>query len=112
MRAKHLKQLSVPVAVAALALGAAPVAPAVTIPNGLLSALQSRSLAADAVVQQKARQRSCQASDRNRIKLAGPEPVRETERRSATVACEQPPRSSPNLNGLKGAEASALIAAG
>jgi hypothetical protein len=109
MRAKHL---SVPFAVAALALAAVPVAPAVTLPNGLLAAL--RSPATTTAVSAKSKQRSCQAGDkRSQIKLAGPEPVRETERRSATVACEQPPKGNLSLNGgLKGAEASALAAAG
>ena len=111
MRAKHL---SVPVAVAALALAAVPVAPAVNVPGGLLTALHSRSLATDVAARKSSKRHSCQASDnRSRIRLAGPEPVRETERRSATLACEQPPKSSINLNsGLKGAEASALVAAG
>jgi hypothetical protein len=111
MRAKHL---SIPVAVAALALAAAPVAPAVTLPGGLLAALHARASASDAVAQKNGRRRSCQAGDeRSRIRLAGPEPVRETERRSATLACEQPPKTEINLNGgLKGAEASALVAAG
>jgi hypothetical protein len=111
MRAKHL---SVPVAVAALALAAAPVAPAVNLPGGLLAALHSRSLATDVAAQKSGKRRSCQAGDdRARIRLAGPEPVRETERKSATTACEQPPKSNLNLNGgLKGAEASALVAAG
>jgi hypothetical protein len=113
MRAKHL---SVPVAVAALALAAAPVAPAVTLPAGLLTALHSSSRAtvSDVGTQKSSKRRSCQVGDeRSRIKLAGPEPVRETERRSATTACEQPPKSNLNLNsGLKGAEASALVAAG
>jgi len=107
------KRLSVPVAVAALALAAVPVAPAVTLPNGLLAALHSTATTT-AAVSAKSKQRSCQAGDeRSRIKIAGPEPARETERRSATVACEQPPRGNLNLNGgLKGAEASALVAAG
>src|SRR5262249_42173505 len=106
------KRLSGPVAVAAPALAAGPAAPAVPPPHGLLGALRAPATTTD--VSAKSKQRSCQAGDeRSRIRLAGPEPARETERRSATVACEQPPKGNLSLNGgLKGAEASALVAAG
>jgi hypothetical protein len=108
MRAKIL----IPVAVAALALGAVPAAPAVTIGNGLIAALHSQAPLAEAVAR-KDKQRSCQAADeRQRVKLPGPTVAGSTERRSATVACEQPPRSNLNIGNLKAAEASALIAAG
>ena len=107
------KRLSLPVAVAALALVAVPSAPAVTIGSGLLAALHAHATASE-VVSQKHKLRSCQAGDeRNRVRLPGPKITRETERKAATVACEQPPKSGLNLNGgLKGAETSALLAAG
>jgi hypothetical protein len=107
------KRLSLPVAVAAVALAAVPSAPAVTIGNGLLATLHAHATVGD-VVSRKHNLRSCQAGDdRSRVKLPGPALTQETERKSSTVACEQPPKSGLNLNGgLKGAEASALIAAG
>jgi hypothetical protein len=107
------KRLSLPVAVAALALAAAPSAPAVTIGDKLLAALHAHATAGE-VVSRKSKLHSCQAGDdRNRVRLPGPELTRETERKAATVACEQPPKGGLDLNGgLKGAEASALIAAG
>ena len=107
------KRLSLPVVVAALALAAAPTAPAVTIGNNLLAALHAHATTAD-VVSRKGKLHSCQAGDdRSRVKLPGPQITRETERKASTVACEQPPKSGLNLGGgLKSAEASALIAGG
>ena len=54
-------------------------------------------------------QRSCQVgASRARARAAG-----QTERRSSTVACEQPPRSNLDLSGaLRGAQAAAVAAAG
>ena len=112
------KRLSIPVAVAILALGAVPGASArssVTIANGVLAALHAHATVSQAVEREGTRKvRSCQAGDdRSRVKLPGPTVATETERRAATLACEQPPRSNLNLNdGLKNAQAAALIAAG
>lgn len=107
------KRLSLPVAVAALALVAVPSAPAVTIGSGLVAALHAHATAAD-VVSRKHKLHSCQAGDdRSRVRLPGPKLTRETERKASTVACEQPPKGGLNFNGgLKGAETSALLAAG
>jgi hypothetical protein len=111
MRARHL---SIPVAVAALALGAAPVAPAVTIAPKLLASLQARPVFATVpgVVTRKDRLRSCQAGTGNRAGTQAVGRAGETQRRASTVACEQPPRSVPNLPGLSNAQTAGVLAAG
>jgi hypothetical protein len=99
------------VALAALALAAAPVAPAVTIGPKLLAALSVHSVATSAaVVEQKDKLRSCQVGDAHRAhaRSAGGE----TQRRASTVACEQPPRSTPNLSGLSNVETGAVLGTG
>jgi hypothetical protein len=119
MRAKNLL-----LAVALLASIAAPAALAresVTIGAGVVAALQSQAqhvhltgVSVGRAVARKDRLRSCQAGDRRRnVHLPGPTAAGETERKAATVACEQPPRGNLDLSGgLKNAQASALIAAG
>jgi hypothetical protein len=112
------KRLSIPVALAVVALGAVPGASArssVTLPSGVLAALHAHATVSQAVNRSgKRKVRSCQAGDdRSRIRLPGPTVATETERRAATLACEQPPKSGLNLNdGLKNAQAAAMIAAG
>jgi hypothetical protein len=100
-------------AVALLALAAAPSAlarGAVAIPGPLVGALKGLAPAAvPAALTRKDKLRSCQAgAPRSRVRGTN-----ETERRGATVACEEPTR--PNLNvgsGLKAAEAGAIAAGG
>jgi hypothetical protein len=113
MRAKHVL---VPLFLAALVLAVAQAASArgsVTIRGAVLAKLHLHATTGQ-VVSRKHRLHSCQTGDRDaRVKLPGPSAVGETERKAATVACEQPPRSDLNLSsGLKSAETSALIAAG
>jgi hypothetical protein len=105
------------VALAILALAVAPAALAketVTIDSGLMARLQVAYAVPATAVARKDHVRSCQVgASRSRIKLAGASSAGETERKASTVACEQPPRSNLNLSGgLKGAEASAIAAAG
>lgn len=100
---------------ALLALVAAPAAVArstVTIAPSTLSVLRASGTASD--VARKDTRRSCQAgASRSRVRLPGPAAVGETERRSSSVACEQPPRSHVNVAGaLNSAEAGAIAAAG
>ena len=104
------------VVLALLALTAAPAVLAkgsVTIEARLEVALQGlQANLAPVALAHKDKLRSCQAAaPRSRIKLPGS--AGETERRAATVACEQPPRSNLDLSGgVKAAEASALVSAG
>jgi hypothetical protein len=110
MRARHL---IVPVAAAALGLAATPLAPAVTIAPKLLAPLTVHPLVTHpAVAARKDKLRSCQVGDKNRAHTRSAGRAGETERRGATVACEQPPRSTPNLPGLAQAQTSAILAAG
>ena len=109
MRAK-LFLVAVPVA--ALALAATPVAPAVTIAPKLLAALTLRPAATAAVVEQKDKLRSCQVGDAHRAHTRSAGRAGETQRRAGTVACEQPPRSTPNLSGLSNSETGAILGAG
>ena len=83
-----------------------------TIAPSLLGSLRTSSVATDVV--RKDSRRSCQAgASRSRVKLPGPSSAGETERRASTVACEQPPRSQPNLSGaLSSAETGAIATAG
>jgi hypothetical protein len=103
----------VPLALAALVLAVAPAAPAITIAAPMLAKLHLHESTSQAV-SRKHRLNSCQAGDRSsRIKLPGPTAARETERKAAAVACEQPPKGNLNFSGgLKHAETSALIAGG
>jgi len=105
-----MRSMSVPVALAVLALAGAPMAFArgtLSIEADQLLPQQIMHLAPTVV--RKETQRSCQAgASRSRVHAAG-----QTERRSSTVACEQPPRANMNLStGLKTAEAGAVAAAG
>jgi hypothetical protein len=93
----------------------------VTIGSGTLAALRSAPAqpvpahltSAQLAPRKKDSLHSCQAGDRRSHVRTNASPVGETERKAAVVACEQPPRSGLNLSGgMKGAEASALIAAG
>ena len=99
--------------VALLALAATPTALAkgsVSIDGRLVAALKAVSASAVPVsLTRKDHMRSCQVgASRSRLHAAS-----ETERKAATVACEQPPRSNVNLpGGLKAAEAGALAAGG
>lgn len=104
-----MRSPSVPVTLAVLALAAAPAASA----RSALSIEPARLVPSAAAhltpAAKKESRRSCQAgASRSRVRAAG-----ETERRSSTVACEQPPRSNLNLSGaLKAAQAAAVAAAG
>jgi hypothetical protein len=109
MRARHL---SLPIAAAALALTATPVAPAVTIAPKLLATLGPQPvLKVDTTLTRKDRLRSCQVGDGKRAHAQSAGRAGETQRRAATVACEQPPRSTPKL-GLSNAQAAAVLGAG
>ena len=110
------KVATVVLAVAALAATPAALAQgSVTIAARFEVALQGLHVnVATVALAQKDRLRSCQVpAARSRVKLPGPSSSGETERRAATVACEQPPRSNLNLSGgIKAAEAGALATAG
>jgi hypothetical protein len=49
---------------------------------------------------------------KSRVRVGGSNRLGQVERKGAVVACEQPPRSILNVNGLKSTEANALTAAG
>jgi hypothetical protein len=106
------------VVLALLALAAAPVGLAkgsVTIQSSLVLAFRGlHGQLAPVALTRKDKVRSCQApASRSRIPLPGSSTAGETERRASTVACEQPPRSAPNVSaGLKAAEAAAILAGG
>lgn len=107
-----MRRKAVTAVIALLALAAAPSALAkgsVTIDTRLISALKVSSAAVPVALERKDRLRSCQVgASRSRVPGAS-----ETQRKAATVACEQPPRSNLNLpGGLKAAEAGALAAGG
>jgi hypothetical protein len=99
--------------VALLALAATPSALArgtVTINSRIVAELKGLPLPAVPVaLTRKDHSRSCQVgASRSAVR-----PANETERKAATVACEQPPRSTINLpGGIKAAEAGALAAGG
>jgi hypothetical protein len=102
-------------AIALVAFAAAPSALAsgtVTIAPGLVDTLRVSTAATEVV--RKDNRRSCQAgASRSRVRLPGPSSAGETERRASAVACEQPPRSQPNLSGaLSSAETGAIATAG
>jgi hypothetical protein len=108
----HTKLLLIAVALAALALAATPVAPAVTIAPKLLATLSLHPVSTTVVVQQKDKLRSCQVGDGHRAHARSAGRAGETQRRAATVACEQPPRSTPTLSGLSNSETGAVLGAG
>src|SRR5437868_2666663 len=73
-----------------------------------------RGATASMAVARKDTRHSCQTGpSAKRVRLPGPAPVGETERKAAAVACEQPPRSEPNITGaLQTAQTGAIAALG
>lgn len=66
-----------------------------------------------AVGSSETQERSCEAGKtKSRVRVGGSNRLGQVERKGAVVACEQPPRSILNVNGLKSTEANALTAAG
>ena len=97
--------------VALLALAGTPSALAkgsVSIDGKLVAALKAPSPFAPVSLARQDQMRSCQAgAPKSRVRVAN-----ETERRAATVACEQPARANLDLSRIKAAEAAALAANG
>jgi hypothetical protein len=115
MRATALRLLATAAFVALTAAPAALSKGSVTIGSATLTALRgtgpSLAPAPIVAVKKKDQLHSCQAGDRRSHVRTSASPVGETQRQAATVACEQPPRSTPNLSGVNAATGG-LVAAG
>jgi hypothetical protein len=99
------------VAAAALLVCAAPAA-AVTGGFGIAKALKTKPLPVEFQGMKKNRHSVCEVADSGVKKRTRSGSTQTFPRLFAPVACEQPPRSTPNMDGLKHATAAALAVLG